>query len=327
MNRRLAAWSAALLFLAACSRKAPSIVDPRGSEARTIARVWWVMFALAAAVYVVVGGLIVIASLRGRRTREGRPSRISDSRFIWVGGILVPTAILAVLAVETVHAAGELRRPERAPLRIEVVGKQWWWAVSYPDQNVTTANEIHVPVGRQVEIGLTTTDVIHSFWVPQLAGKLDNIPGQRNVLRFTAQRPGTYRGECAEYCGVQHARMDFVVIADRAGDFTRWMTRRQSLGTEPASDQAALGRVVFERSACAGCHTITGTAATGTLGPDLTDFGGRTTIGAGTVPNTRGNLAGWIVNAQSIKPGNVMPPIALEPAEADAVVTYLESLK
>ena len=317
----------AMVVLAACSSNAPSSLNPKGSEAREIAAVWWLMFALATAVYVIVAGFIVAASLRGRRTEEGRPSRITDDAFIWVGGIIVPALILAVLAVVTVRSVGRVRTREPGALRIEVVGKQWWWAVSYPDQGVVTANEVRVPVGRPIQVDLLSDNVIHSFWVPQLAGKVDTIPGQRNTLRFRVTEPGVYRGECAEYCGVQHARMAFQVIAEPSQEFDRWMTRRRQPQAEPASELAARGRVVFERESCAGCHAIRGTAARGTAGPDLTDFGSRRTIGAATVPNTRGYLTGWIANAQVIKPGNLMPPIALAPDELTALTEYMESLK
>jgi len=168
--------------------------------------------------------------------------------------------------------------------------------------------------------------VIHSFWVPQLAGKVDTIPGQTNQLRFTVKEPGTYVGHCAEYCGLQHANMAFTVVAQPAAEFDRWLAQHQNAPSGPTSDLQARGQLAFMRLPCAGCHTIRGTAAQGTAGPDLTDFGGRKTIGAGTVPNTTGNLAGWISNAQSIKPGNKMPPISIEPADQQALIAYLESL-
>jgi cytochrome c oxidase subunit 2 len=315
-----------LTLLVACGKASPSIVDPHGSEARRIAGVWWLMFGLAAAVYVIVAGFIIVALVRGRGTESGRPSRVGEDAFIWVGGVIAPVAILAVLATVTVTTTGALRNPHKGELHIEVVGKRWWWDVSYPDQHFKTANEIHIPVGRPVAIGLDSDNVIHSFWVPQLAGKMDQIPGQHNVLRFTAEKAGTYRGQCAEYCGLEHARMSFLVIADPPGIFDRWLLRHQRVPSPPDNDLAAKGELVFLRSPCAGCHTIRGTAAQGTVGPDLTDFGSRHWIGSLTVQNTRANLSGWIADSQSIKPGNLMPPISLEPGDLDAVVAYLESL-
>lgn len=299
-----------------------------GSEARHIEGIWWLMFGLAAAVYAIVAAFIVIAIVRGRPTESGKASRIRDDSFIWIGGIGVPVIILGLLAGVTVTTTNSLRIPHRNEVKVEVVGKRWWWAVQYPGTNVTTANEIHVPVGRPIDIAVTSDNVIHSFWVPQLAGKLDMIPGQTNHLRFTIDKAGTYRGLCAEYCGLQHARMDFIVIADPSAEFDRWMARRTgSAGLTAESDQAAKGQLVFERESCAGCHTIKGTSATGTVGPDLSDFGGRHWIGAITVPNTRGYLAGWISDSQSIKPGNLMPPISLAPDDLNALVDYLEGLK
>jgi cytochrome c oxidase subunit 2 len=248
---------------------------------------------------------------------------------VWIvwGGVIVPVVILGVLAATTVEATAELRRPQPGAVHAEVVGKRWWWAVSYPDQGITTANEIHLAVGRPAEIGLTSTDVIHSFWVPQLAGKVDTIPGQRNVLRFTPTSVGVYRGECAEFCGIQHAHMDLLVIVQTPAEFNAWLARRQLVPSAPDSEAAARGELVFMRESCAGCHTIRGTQATGTVGPDLTDIGARLTLGAATIANSPGNLAGWIANAQSIKPGALMPPMFLNAQDLQDLVTYLEGLK
>jgi cytochrome c oxidase subunit 2 len=287
-----------------------------------VASVAWLMFGLATAVYVVVAGFIIFGALRGKKE-----SRISDGAFIWIGGLLVPSVILAGLAVVTVKTTDTLRKPDSNPLRIEATGYQFWWALEYKDEKITTANEIRVPAGRPVEIGLHTKDVIHSFWVPELAGKVDMVPGQRNVIRFTADKPGEYRGQCAEFCGLQHAKMAFLVIAEEPGEYQRWVTRQQRPRGGPSSEREAAGEQVFMRSSCAGCHTIRGTEAQGTLGPDLSDFGSRRTLGAVAVPNTRGHLAGWIENSQSIKPGNLMPPVQLEPEELLNLLEYLENLR
>jgi cytochrome c oxidase subunit 2 len=226
-----------------------------------------------------------------------------------------------------VNATAHLRKPERNELRVEVVGEQWWWRVTYPDQNIETANEIRLPVGRPIEIGLDSDNVIHSFWVPQLAGKVDTIPGQHNTLRFTITKAGTYRGQCAEYCGLQHANMALLVIALPADEFDRWALQHSQAPSGPTSELQERGQLAFTSLPCAGCHTIRGTSATGTKGPDLTDFGERQSIGAETVPNNTGNLAGWIVNSQSIKPGNQMPPISVGSGELQALIAYLQSLK
>jgi cytochrome c oxidase subunit 2 len=199
--------------------------------------------------------------------------------------------------------------------------------VRYPEGGIVSANEIHVPVGRPVRLNLTSRDVIHSFWVPQLTVKTDLIPGHTNTTWIQATRPGTYRGQCAEYCGLQHAKMAILVVADPPGTFARWLATEQQPAAAAADPLAARGRLALERNSCAACHTVRGTAATGTVGPDLTHFGGRRTIGAGALANTRGNLGGWIVNSQTVKPGNKMPPQPLTSEELQDLLAYLESLR
>jgi cytochrome c oxidase subunit II len=310
------------------SGKSPSILDTHGSESTRIAGMWWLMFGLGAGVYAVVAFFVVWAIVRGRRRDDGGDGPVSDNAWIVWGGVVVPVVILGVLAAVTVQATSELRRPESNALQVNVVGKRWWWQVSYPGTPYTTANEIHLPAGRPVEIHLDSDNVVHSFWVPQLAGKEDLVPGQHNVLRFTPDTPGTYIGECAEYCGLEHARMGFVVVVEAATDFDRWLTRRQVAPSAPDSEAAAEGETVFVREPCAGCHTVRGTPAQGTVGPDLTDFGARSTIGARTVENTPQNLAKWIVDAGSMKPGALMPPMTqLSSRDVDNLVAYLEGLQ
>jgi cytochrome c oxidase subunit 2 len=316
--------TAGAVVLAACgNERSPSILDPQGHEARALKGVWWLMFGLAAGVYVVVAGLIVFAIVRNRRG-DSSASRLNDHAFVVIGGLVVPVAILMLLAVVTVRTTTEVRQPQQGALAIDVRAHDWWWEVRYRDADVVTANEIHVPVGRQVAITIRTADVIHSFWVPQLAGKLDAVPGQDNVLRLTAEHAGVFRGECAEFCGLQHANMNFLVIAEDPTRFGQWLQTEAQPAGLPSSDDTERGRIVFERESCAGCHTIRGTTAVGTLGPDLTHMGSRRTIGAATVANTTANLAGWISDAQSIKPGNKMPPVNLEPDDLLALVRYLQ---
>jgi cytochrome c oxidase subunit 2 len=314
----------ATVALGGCGDSHSSMLDAHGSEAERIAGVWWLMFGLGAAVYAVVAGCIVWAIVRNRdEASEG----LADNTWIVWGGVVVPVVILAVLAVVTVQATSELRRPQSGALRVEVVGKRWWWQVSDPGTGFTTANELHLPAGRPVEIGLDSDNVIHSFWVPELAGKVDLVPGQHNVLRFTPRTPGKYIGECAEFCGIEHARMGFVVIVQNTTDFDRWLARKRIPPSAPESESALEGETVFQRESCAGCHTIRGTAAEGTVGPDLTDFGERTTIGARTLANTPENLASWIADAQQAKPGALMPPIELSERDVHNIVDYLETLK
>ncbi|MGI9079678.1 MAG: cytochrome c oxidase subunit II [Acidimicrobiales bacterium] len=329
MRRRLTPVLFAVgLMAGGCSGHPPSMLDGRSGEATRVAGVWWLMFAMATAVYVIVAAFIVVAVVRGRGAKSSDAKGPKDDTFIWLGGIVAPILILAVLAVVTVNTTSALRKPQNDELRIQVVGKRWWWDIRYPTDNVTTASEIHIPVGRPVDIELTSDNVIHSFWVPQLAGKVDTIPGQVNHLRLKATEAGIYRGECAEYCGIEHAHMSFVVIAEPPADFTRWMTRRRGgAGLAVTSDLAAQGELVFTREACAGCHTIRGTQATGTLGPNLSDFGNRKWIASVVVPNTAANLARWITDPDGIKPGTLMPPTPLSTDDRNAVVAYLEGLK
>jgi cytochrome c oxidase subunit 2 len=325
----------ATAVLAGCGNsRSPNMLDPKGTEAHDIAGVWWLMFGLAAGVYLVVGGLIIHSVRTGRRRAraeggdgaDGPDSpRFDDHMVLW-GGVVVPLVILFVLAVVTVRTTNALRRPAANALSIDVVGKRWWWAVSYPSTHFTTANEIHLPAGRPIEIHLSSDNVIHSFWVPQLAGKVDTIPGQDNVLRFVATKPGTYEGECAEFCGIQHAHMDFYVVVQPEGDFDRWLTEHERPPLEPASELADEGQVAFDSESCAGCHTIDGTPALGTVGPNLTDIGERPTLGAGALTNTPKNMQRWITDAPRQKPGVLMPRIDLSSAKAKAIVAYLESL-
>jgi len=325
---------AATLVLAGCGNSSsPDMLDPKGSEAKHIAGVWWLMFGLAAGVYLIVGGLIVHAILRGRRRARSEDASVDapdsprfDDRMITYGGVVVPLVILFVLAVVTVRTTDAVRKPAANALRIDVVGKRWWWAVTYPAIPFTTANDIHLPAGRPIEIRLTSDNVIHSFWVPQLAGKVDTIPGQTNVLRFSAQKPGTYRGECAEFCGIQHAHMGFVVVVQTEGDFQRWVAEHQKPPLEPASELADEGQIAFQTLPCAGCHTVAGTSAQGDLGPALTDLGERPYLGAGAATNTPSQLSQWIRDAPSLKPGVLMPRITMTDAQARAIVAYLESL-
>lgn len=308
---------------------ATSVLGGDGSEAQRIERVWWLMFGLSAVVYVTVAGFILVAVVRGRHAGPQPPDAKKDERFIWLGGLLMPVVVLGVLAVVTVTSTRDLREEDPNAVRIEVIGKRWWWEVRYPEDGVASANEVHVPVGRPVDLVLTSTDVIHSFWVPELAGKVDMVPGQVNHLRFTPTRAGVYRGACAEFCDLGHANMAFVVVAEPPEEFARWLARRASTsGIMPQDDLAARGEVVFLRESCGGCHQVKGTTARGRRGPELSDFGSRRTIAAATVPNTAENLMEFLRDPDSVKPGVLMPPSPQIPEEElRALVAYLEGLR
>jgi cytochrome c oxidase subunit 2 len=244
-------------------------------------------------------------------------SKLSPRALIVGGGIAFPVVVLSALLVYSLVRMSTLQAGGEPALRIEVIGEQWWWRVRYPQ--FETANEIRIPVGKLVELELKSADVLHSFWVPALAGKLDMVPGRTNRMRVQADQPGEYRGQCAEYCGGPHALMAFFVVALPSEDFENWAAKQR----EPASQEDE----PFNKT-CAGCHTVRGTAAAGVLGPDLTHVGGRRTIGAALLPMNRGALAGWIASSQHLKPGNLMPSFAMLPGdELSALAEYLEGLK
>jgi cytochrome c oxidase subunit 2 len=256
--------------------------------------------------------------------------RFPDVGFVIGGGVVLPIVVLVPLAVYSLVLTTALAPPMvEGDFTVEVVGNQYWWEVRYPDHGFTTANEIHLPAGRPVQLRLTSVDVIHSFWVPRLMGKLDLLPGQTNSTWVLAERPGVYWGECAEFCGIQHAKMAFVVVADPPEQFAAWIAAQQGPAVEPADPLARRGAQVFARAGCISCHAIrygSGVVGGGSA-PDLTHFGSRLTIAAATLENNRGNLAGWVANSQAIKPGNAMPAFNLDGDSLLAVVDYLESLR
>ncbi|MFG5408901.1 c-type cytochrome [Piscinibacter sakaiensis] len=240
------------------------------------------------------------------------------------------TVIVLLVSFGASLAAGlalaRLDQPGMA--RVEITGHRWWWEVRYldgrPERIFTSANELHLPAGRPVELLLRSADVIHSFWAPRLHGKIDLIPGRTNRLVLQAQQTGVHRAQCAEFCGVQHAKMALMVVVRPPDEHARWLASQLAPLAEPADDLAREGRVVFERH-CAACHAMRGTAAVGRLGPDLTRFAQRLTVGAGTLPNTPGHRAGWIADAQHVKPGSLMPWVPLQGRELQAVLRYLEA--
>jgi cytochrome c oxidase subunit 2 len=305
-----------------------SSLSPHGPDAAHIAGLFWLMFALGGVIYMVVMTIFVVAMFKGRGAAaepaaDGAPRARSDHAFILIGGVALPTIVLLVLAFATVKVTNSVTSSRRNPVRIELTASQYWWQARYLDQTqAVTANELHVPVGRPVEVGLRSTDVIHSFWVPGLAGKLDVVPGHRNVLHFEADKAGTYRGQCAEFCGLQHAHMAFLVIAEAPRAFNDWLLHQAA----PATPGSVTGQAVFERQSCAGCHTIRGTTANGTVGPDLTHVAQRSTLASVAFRNTPDNLRRWITEAQSMKQGAVMPDVPMSPADVGALVDYLESL-
>ena len=290
-----------------------SALHPAGPDAALIAEITGVLFAGGAAIFVLVMALATWAVLKPPRWLGGQGVVIA-------GGIAFPAVVLFALLVYTLLRANALSAGEPA-LRVEVTGHQWWWHIAYLDADggvdFVSANELRIPVGQPVEIRLRSADVLHSFWVPSLAGKLDLVPGKDNRLMLSASREGTFRGQCAEYCGGPHAQMAFYVVATE--NFEEW--RGQQRRPAAASNELFNAR-------CAACHTVRGTPAAGTLGPDLTHVGSRVSIGAGILPNNTGAIAGWIASSQHLKPGNLMPSFReLDGAELSALAAYLERLK
>lgn len=329
-----------LLFFSSCSpaqidSDIPNLLDPKGPVARVIATEWWIQFALGMIVFLVVTGLLLFViykkSVKGLPAGEVPVDMDPAERgkaWIWIGGVIVPVVILVFLLGLSIYGHLSLSAPENQPtVRIEVIGHRWWWEVHYPDEGIITANEIHLPVGEPVEIHLTSRDVIHSFWVPQLAGKLDMNPGETNSMWLQADEPGVYRGICAEFCGLQHARMHFMVVAAPREDFESWLERERQPAPEPDTDLAFRGQQVFMNTTCHFCHSIQGTTASGEVGPDLTHIASRLTLAAGSLENNPGNMGGWIMDPQSLKPGVLMPPTDLTGEELQALLAYLDTLR
>jgi len=310
----------------------PSIFSTAGTAANRIGVLGWILTSIAIAVTAIVAAVLLASLVRSRAAHGEEVQRVRGGvRWIVIGGVIAPAVILAAAFLFSVLTQSALADSPRGSMpTIQVIGHRWWWEVRYPEvagQTVVTANELHVVAGRRVRLELTSADVIHSFWVPRLAGKTDLIPGQRNTMWMEADRPGTFWGECAEYCGVQHAHMNLVVVAETPDQHDAWLAAQRATAITPADSVSRRGQIVFEHAACASCHTIRGSRAEGRIGPDLTHLESRRTIAAGTFPNTRGNLAGWIANAQTLKPGSGMPTIALPAADSRALLAYLETLR
>lgn len=311
-----------------------SALQPASPEAELITILSWVMFAVAALVTLVVLTLLLAGVFRARGTRPARPLAARHSRrLVWAGGVVLPLVVTVPFVISSFSIGRVVDAPAPADaMKIEVVGKLWWWEVNYLASDgrpiATTANEIHLPVGRPVRFLLRSDNVIHSYWVPNLHGKVDMIPGRTNTLNVTVQEPGIYRGQCAEFCGTQHALMAFLVIAEPPAAFARWLARERRPAAEPTTPSGLRGREVFLNTSCVECHAIRGTPADARDGPDLTHIASRMTLAAATLPNRTGHLGGWIADPQSAKPGNGMPPPEeLPPEDFHALLQYLRELR
>jgi cytochrome c oxidase subunit 2 len=319
-------WLAAALLLAGCDGP-QSTLAPAGRAAERIAEIFWWMTAGAVVIWIAV---IVLTIWAVRVSPEAHNQRRSSFLIIG-GGALFPTIVLAILLVYGLAPIPALLAPApEGSLKIAVAGEQWWWRVRYQPaggDSVVLANEIRLPVGEPVEFRLESPDVIHSFWIPSLAGKMDMIPGRVTRLALTPTKTGVYRGVCAEYCGTSHALMSFYVVVHEKEAFDRWLANQQAPAASPSAP-AARGQELFLANGCGACHAIRGTPARGLVGPDLTHVGSRLSIGAGALPNTRDSLVRWIARTDHVKPGVIMPAFGMLPQEdLQAMAIYLEGLK
>jgi cytochrome c oxidase subunit II len=322
----------AALALAGCTRFQTPL-EPAGAQAASEYRLLWLMLAVCGVMYVAVIALL-IWGVRRRHTQEGPAVDPADPGFhrglaVWAGVIVIGLVILILGSFLTERELASARAHET--LLVRVTGHQWWWRVQYRDPAsgawIETANELHLPLGRTTRVVLGSGDVIHSFWVPNVSGKMDVIPGRDNSIDLTPTRSGWFRGQCAEFCGAQHAHMAFDVKVETPAEFAAWLATQGRPAPSPADPVAEHGMQVVTQGPCAACHTIRGTSADGRPGPDLTHVGSRRFLAAGTIANTRGGMQGWIVQPQAIKPGTSMPVVTLSPADADAAARYLEMLK
>jgi len=329
-------------FAAATAWGQQSAFDAAGPHAATIRTLGAFFLALLSSIFLIIIVLALIPLFRRHRgleqeplERTHRPSPSTERRLGTAVGLATGVTILIlfglVILSVSVGKATSGPKDRSNSLTIEVTGNQWWWNVRYANGDasriLSTANELHIPVGRSVMIRGTSNDVIHSFWVPSLQGKRDLIPGRVTTDWIQADRAGTFRGQCAEFCGLQHAHMAMWVVAEPADQFERWFTHQLEASVPPSGAEEQRGQEVFLNSACVLCHSIRGTPAAGQVGPDLTHFGSRLTIAAGTLQNNKGNLAGWIADPQTIKPGNHMATVPLKSEDMQPLIDYLESLQ
>src|SRR3954471_310544 len=335
MRFRLTVATASTLFFAGDGFASQLALDPQGPHARQLAELFWIFTGVCTFVWVAVMVVLLVGLVR-RKAERPDPLQLdaaTERRGAAVVGSAVVATLLTIIALTALSylSQRQLFAKEKPAVTIKVTGLQWWWDVRYesdvPDRTVTTANEIYVPVGAPVTVKLAATDVIHSFWVPSLFGKQDLIPGQDNEIQFTASRPGVYRGQCAEFCGLQHAHMGLLVIALPPAEFQAWLKSQTAPASPPPDAVQARGSEIFAAKACIMCHTIRGTSAGSRVGPDLTHFASRKTIASATLEMSRGNIAAWVVDPQGIKPGTNMPNVSLAPEEIDPLVSYLEGLR
>ena len=315
-----------------------SALSPAGPGAQRIASLWLAILAVCIVAFVIVWAFLLRTFRNATSTLEPPPvildTEASDrkARKVVSGFVTVTILILFVILVSSVMTGKKVTQAfvSKNPVTIQVTGHQWWWEIRYPNSDasktIITANEIHIPTGVPIVMNTSSRDVIHSFWAPNVHGKRDLIPGYTSAFWFEVDKPGTYRGQCAEFCGLQHAKMAFFIVAEPLDKFEQWQAQQLSEAHAPANDLEQRGQQVFLRNQCVMCHTIRGTIAGSRVGPDLTHLASRQSIAAATLPNDPGNLGAWIVDSQHIKPGNRMPPNPLSGDDLTALLAYLENL-
>lgn len=316
------------LLQASCSGNDPqNTLAAKGIVAQKQQDLFWLFFWLAVVVFFLVEGLLLFTVIRYRRKAgHGIPAQVHGNTRLEIAWTIAPTVALIAVAIPTVTTIFELADTPDVALNVTVIGHQWWWEFQYPGLGVVTASEMHIPVGEAVSMRIESADVQHSFWVPKLGGKQDALPSRINTLWFKADSPGTYIGECAELCGVEHAKMRIRVVAQSPADFEAWAKAQKTAPATPSGD-AARGLQVFQSNACIGCHTIQGTAGAGTIGPNLSHIGSRTTLAGASMDNTAENMAKWLRDPQAVKSGTIMPNLHLPEDQISALVAYLATLK
>lgn len=335
----LAIWVAPLSFCAPLLARdsQTSIFSPQSAPARSIAALSYFTLAITGLIFAVVAGLLFYVIIRFRRRGDddgSEPPQIFGSTQIELSWTIIPVLIVTVLFLTTARVVFDVQdapKPKSA-LDVTVVGHQFWWEIRYPGFQVTTANELHVPVSipsapAPTFLKLTSADVVHSFWVPELAGKTDLIPNRINELWMAPETTGLFKGQCAQFCGAEHALMLLRVYADTPADFAAWIRQQQSPAVAQQSEAVAEGRKQFEAQACINCHAVNGTMANGRFGPDLTHLMSRETLASGAMPNTPENVAKWIDDPDTFKHGSLMPSMHLTKAQVDQITAYLVTLK
>jgi cytochrome c oxidase subunit 2 len=310
----------------------PNALDPAGPNSAAIASLFNIVLIIATVVFVVVEGLILISALRFRRRAKDatEPTQIHGNTRAEIAWTILPALIvvtLFVMALQTQQTLDTKPAVAAEQMTVKVIGHQFWWEYQYPDLGITTATDLVIPTGKVVNLELSSVDVIHSFWVPQLNGKTDAFPNHVNYTWIQANTAGIFYGQCAELCGASHANMRVVVVAKTPEEFDQWVKQQQAPPAEPTDPLAQQGQLIFSAGACIGCHTINGTAANGKTGPNLTHVGSRSSIAGGMLTNSEGNMRRWLTNPPAVKPGSIMPNLNLTKTEIDALTAYLQSLK